>query len=139
MHLIVDGYSSNQTILRDEDFLRKWLESYPTRIGMTRISPPYVIKYIGPVLEDWGISGFVFIAESHIGIHTFVERNYINVDIFSCKDFNTEKAIEDFRDGFQLVKLRTCLIDRDWPAAKPSTQGAEYWANPQSFVYHERP
>ena len=139
MHLIIDGYSSNQTILRDEDFLRKWLESYPTRIGMTRISPPYVIKYIGPVLEDWGISGFVFIAESHIGIHTFVERNYINVDIFSCKDFNTEKAIEDFRDGFQLVKLRTCLIDRDWPAAKPSTQGAEYWANPQSFVYHERP
>ena len=91
MHLIIDGYSSNQKILRDEDFLRKWLESYPAKIGMTRISPPYVIEYVGPVLEDWGISGFVFIAESHIGIHTFVERNYINIDIFSCKDFDTEK------------------------------------------------
>ena len=133
MHLIIDGYSSDQTILRDEDFLRKWLEIYPAKIGMTRISPPYVIKYIGPVLEDWGISGFVFIAESHIDIHTFVERYYINIDIFSCKDFNTEKAIEDFREGFQLVKLRTCLIDRDWPAAEPAM------ANPQSFVYHERP
>ena len=74
MHLIIDGYSSNQKILRDEDLLRKWLEDYPARIGMTRISPPYVIKYAGPVLEDWGISGFVFIAESHIGIHTFVEQ-----------------------------------------------------------------
>ena len=132
MHLIIDGYSSDQTILRDEDFLRKWLESYPTRIGMTRISPPYVIKYVGPVLEDWGISGFVFIAESHIGIHTFVEQNYINVDIFSCKDFNTKKAIEDFREGFQLIKLRTCLIERDWPTTEPAM------ANPQSFVYHER-
>jgi len=131
MHLIIDGYSSNQKILRDEDFLQKWLESYPAKIGMTRISPPHVLRYTGPVLEDWGISGFVFIAESHIGIHTFVERNYINIDIFSCKDFDTEKAIKDFQEGFQMFKLRTCLIDREWPKAEPAM------TNPQSFIYHE--
>jgi S-adenosylmethionine decarboxylase len=133
MHLIIDGYSGNRKIMRDEDFLRQWLEDYPARIGMTRISPPYVLRYVGPVLEDWGISGFVFIAESHIGIHTFVERNYVNIDVFSCKDFDTDKAIEDFREGFDLVKLRTCLIDREWPEAQTTV------ANPQSFVYHERP
>jgi S-adenosylmethionine decarboxylase len=115
MHLIIDGYSSDQKVLRDEDFLRKWLETYPARIGMTRISLPYVLKYMGPVLEDWGISGFV----------------YINIDIFSCKDFNTEKAIEDFRGGFHLVKWRTCLIDREWPKAESTM------TNPQSFIYHE--
>ncbi|OGN95498.1 MAG: hypothetical protein A2Z77_07275 [Chloroflexi bacterium RBG_13_51_36] len=133
MHLIIDGYSSNQQILRDEEFLRKWLEAYPAKIGMTRISPPYVLEYIGPVLEDWGISGFVFIAESHIGVHTFVERNYVNIDVFSCKDFDTEKAIEDFREGFHLVKLRTCLIDREWPKAESAI------ASQQSFIYYERP
>jgi S-adenosylmethionine decarboxylase len=132
MHLIIDGYSSNQKILRDEDFLRKWLEDYPARIGMTRISSPYVLRYIGPVLENWGISGFVFIAESHIGIHTFVEQNYVNIDVFSCKDFDTDKAIEDFREGFELVKLRTCLIDREWPKAETSM------GTPQGFIYHER-
>ena len=131
MHLIIDGYSSNQKILQDEHFLRKWLEDYPAKIGMIRISPPHVLRYKGPVLEDWGISGFVFIAESHIGIHTFVEQNYINIDIFSCKDFDTEKAIKDFREGFQLVKLRTCLIDREWAEAEHTM------ANPQSFIYHE--
>jgi len=131
MHLIIDGYSSNQKILQDEYFLRKWLEDYPAKIGMIRISPPRVLRYKGPVLEDWGISGFVFIAESHIGIHTFVEQNYINIDIFSCKDFDTEKAIKDFREGFQLVKLRTCLIDREW------AETGHTMANPQSFVYHE--
>jgi S-adenosylmethionine decarboxylase len=133
MHLIIDGYSGDQKILRDEDFLRKWLETYPARIGMTRISPPYVLRYVGPVLEDWGISGFVFLAESHIAIHTFVEQNYVNIDVFSCKDFDTGKAIEDFREGFRLVKLRTCLIDREWAAAEAEA------ANPQTFVYHERP
>ncbi|MFW6118432.1 MAG: S-adenosylmethionine decarboxylase [Chloroflexota bacterium] len=131
MHLIIDGYSSDQEILRDEDFLRTWLENYPAEIGMTRISSPYVLRYVGPVLEDWGISGFVFIAESHIGIHTFVERTYINIDIFSCRDFDTEKAIKDFREGFQLIKLRTCLIDREWPETEPAI------ANPQRFIYHE--
>jgi S-adenosylmethionine decarboxylase len=137
MHLIIDGYSSNQKILQDEDFLRKWLETYPARIGMTRISPPHVIRYLGPVLEDWGISGFVFIAESHIAIHTFVEQNYVNIDIFSCKDFNTEKAIEDFQDGFQLTKLRTCLIDREWSKSELSTKSAECSTDHQSYTYYE--
>ena len=133
MHLIIDGYSSNQKILGDEDFMRKWLEDYPARIGMNRISPPYVLKYVGPVVEDWGISGFVFIAESHIAIHTFVEQNYINIDVFSCKDFDTQKAIEDFREGFELNKLRTCLIDREWPKREAVTMTSP------NFVYHERP
>jgi len=137
MHLTIDGYSSNQKILQDEDFLRKWLETYPARIGMIRISPPHVIRYLGPVLEDWGISGFVFIAESHIAIHTFVEQNYVNIDIFSCKDFNTEKAIEDFQDGFQLTKLRTCLIDREWSKSELSTKSAECSTDHQSYTYYE--
>jgi S-adenosylmethionine decarboxylase len=83
---------------------------------MTRISPPYVFRYIGSKPEDWGISGFVFIAESHISVHTFVETSYINIDIFSCKDFNGDKAIEDLQDKFQLTKLRARLIDRKWSA-----------------------
>lgn len=131
MHLIIDGYSDNQEILRDEGFLTKWLESYPAKIGMTRISAPYVVRYMGPALHDWGISGFVFIAESHIGIHTFVERNYVNIDVFSCKDFNAEKAIQDFREGFALVKLRSCVIDREWPEAESVAP------NPRGFMYHD--
>lgn len=127
MHLIIDGYCNNQTLLQDESFLHNWLENYPAKINMTRISPPYILRYMG---EDWGISGFVFIAESHISIHTFVERNYVNIDVFSCKDFDTEKAIKDFQVGFQLTKSRTCLLDRDWPQAEPAS------ASPQQFIYH---
>jgi len=130
MHLIIDGYSSDQGILRDEDFIRSWLESYPASIDMNRISPPYVVRYVGPVLDDWGISGLVFIAESHIGIHTFVEKSYVNIDVFSCKDFDSEKAISDFRDGFKLVKVRSCLIDRQWSGVDSAA------SNPQGFVYH---
>lgn len=120
MHLIIDGYSSNEEILQDEDSLRDWLESYPSEIGMTRISAPFVLKYVGNSLEDWGISGFVFLAESHISVHTFVEPCYVNIDVFSCKDFDAERAVKDCQDKFQLVRLRTQILDREW-AAKPST------------------
>jgi len=119
MHLIVDGYSANREILQDEDFLRGWLESYPSEIGMTRISAPFVLKYVGNKLEDSGISGFVFIAESHISVHTFVEPCYINIDIFSCKDFDAQKSIKDCQNKFQLIRSRTQIIDREW-AAKPT-------------------
>ena len=133
MHLIVDGYSINQKILQDEDYLRNWLEAYPSMIGMTRISPPYVLKYAGSELEDWGISGFVFIAESHIAVHTFVERNYINIDIFSCKDFDTDKAVEDFQQGFHLFKSRTCLIDREWQLTEAAA------GSPLNFISYGEP
>ncbi len=119
MHLIIDGYSANREILQDEDFLRGWLESYPSEIGMTRISAPFVLKYVGNKLEDSGISGFVFIAESHISVHTFVEPCYINIDIFSCKDFDAQKSIKDCQNKFQLIRSRTQIIDREW-AAKPT-------------------
>jgi len=130
MHLIVDGYSQNQGLLQDEGHLRGWLESCPGRIGMNRISSPYVLRYVGPNADDWGISGFVFIAESHISVHTFVERSYINVDIFSCKDFDTDKAIGDLREHFELSKLRTSLIDREW-SAEPAAG-----ANPAGLAYY---
>ncbi len=129
MHLIVDGYSQHQGLLQDEDRLRDWLEGCPGRIGMNRISSPYVLRYVGPNPDDWGISGFVFIAESHISVHTFVERSYINVDIFSCKDFDTDKAIDDIRRHFKLSNLRSSLIDREWPAesaARASAAGLAY-------------
>lgn len=119
MHLIIDGYSANREILQDEDFLRGWLERYPSEIGMTRISAPFVLKYVGNKLEDSGISGFVLIAESHISVHTFVEPCYINIDIFSCKYFDAQKSIKDCQNKFQLIRSRTQIVDREW-AAKPT-------------------
>lgn len=117
MHLTIDGYGNNSKLLQDEQFLYQLLDSYPSKIGMTKISAPFVFRYTGPNPEDWGISGFVFIAESHISIHTFVERHYINIDVFSCKDFNAEQAIKYFKDKFQLTRLTSRLINREWSAA----------------------
>lgn len=117
MHLIIDGYSSNQQILQDESFFREMLDSVPSQIGMTKITEPFVFRYVGAKPEEWGISGFVFIAESHISFHTFVELSFINIDVFSCRDFDTDKALEYFQQTLQLTKYKSYLVNRDWKAA----------------------
>jgi S-adenosylmethionine decarboxylase len=118
MHLTIDGYGNDPEIMRDEQFIYQILDSYPARIDMTKISSPHVFRYVGSKPEDWGISGFVFIAESHISLHTFVERCYINIDVFSCKDFNAEQVVKDFKEKFKLTRLSSRLINRDWEKAE---------------------
>lgn len=112
MHLIIDGFGGNPRILESEELIYQLLDHYPSQIGMTKIAPPYVFKYLGSKPEDWGISGFVLIAESHISIHTFPERCLINIDVFSCKDFDSEQVIKDIQAKFELTELRSYLLDR---------------------------
>ena len=71
MHLIIDGHGNNSDILQSDEFIYELLDQYPAEIGMTKIAPPYVLRYVGAKPEEWGVSGFVLIAESHISIHTF--------------------------------------------------------------------
>lgn len=112
MHLLIDGYSNNSKRLRDEDEIRHFLESYPEQLGLIKLCAPRVLKYDSPNPLDSGISGFVIIAESHLSIHTFPERNYINIDIFSCKSFNSDRVLKDVEEFFYLHHANSWVIDR---------------------------
>ena len=123
MHLAVDGYGADPAKLQDVDLVRKFLDEYPATIGMTKMAPPQVHTYHGHVLEDWGVSGFVLIAESHISVHTFPDRRYINIDIFSCKEFDVAASLGDVRETFSLGEVRTWTMER---GTEYSTPGAAY-------------
>lgn len=112
MHVTIDGFGGDPALLADEELVRDLLDRYPSDIGMTKIAPPHVVRYVGSKPEDWGVSGFVLIAESHISVHTFHERGYVWVDIFSCKDFEASPAIEGVRRAFRLERLETNALDR---------------------------
>ncbi len=112
MHVTIDGYGGDPALLADEALVRDLLDRYPSDIGMTKIAAPHVVRYVGSKPTDWGISGFVLIAESHISVHTFPERGYVWVDIFSCKDFGAAAAVEGVRDAFRLDRLETSTLDR---------------------------
>lgn len=112
MHLIIDGFGANRKMLESEEIIYDLLDRYPSQIGMTKVAPPQVFKYVGSKPEDWGISGFVLIAESHISIHTFPDRCYVNIDIFSCKDFDSEYAIQELKAIFEFDEIQKYLLNR---------------------------
>ncbi len=47
-----------------------------------------------------GVSGVVVLAESHISIHTWPERDYAAVDIFMCGECNPYNAIALLKRAF---------------------------------------
>src|SRR4030042_3883697 len=112
MHLIIDGYGGDYKKMQDVEFISEILDGYPDQIGMTKISSPQVSKYIGSKPEDWGVSGVISLAESHISIHTFPDQLYINIDIFSCKDFDAKQVEIDLQNKFGLAEMRSYIINR---------------------------
>ncbi len=90
----------------------QFLDEAPDLINMTKIMPPYVFKYHGKVAEDWGISGFVLIAESHISLHTFPARQYLSLDVFSCKEFNVNDVTTLAVETFKISRIEPQLLNR---------------------------
>jgi S-adenosylmethionine decarboxylase len=111
-HLMLDCYGCPKEKLADMDLIFSVLDTFPAKIGMTKIMPPYVFKYRGKVPEDWGVSGVVLIAESHISIHTFPDKEHAFVDIFSCKDFDTDYARSQLLEIFEATHHEVVLLNR---------------------------
>lgn len=111
-HLIIDGSRCNTKKLADRILVEQVLSDYPTAIGMTKIGGPYMFEYQAPDPAYSGVSGLVVIAESHIAIHTFPELDYFTMDIFSCKNFDHEKAIAYIKEAFDVEEMDRMLVQR---------------------------
>ncbi|MBX9688307.1 MAG: adenosylmethionine decarboxylase [Candidatus Obscuribacterales bacterium] len=120
-HLILEAYGCPKELLGDLTRISEVLDAYPQQLDMTKIMPPYVFKYSGTVPDDWGVSGVVLIAESHISIHTFAEKGFVTLDIFSCRDFDVDAAIAYFCEHFKPERVEQQLImrGREFPRSAP--------------------
>jgi len=111
-HLMLDLRQCNKEKLKDYNLIFKILHDLPEKIGMTKITQPYVFPYSGLIPEDKGITGTVIIAESHISIHTFQEKDYCFVDVFSCKNFDVNFAAEYLINMFESEDYDTHVVNR---------------------------
>lgn len=113
LHLILDGYGGPKEKLADSNLIREVLSQLPSLLQMQKIADPLVIWYGGgDNPEDCGVSGFVLIAESHIAIHTFSQKEFLTADVYSCKTFDIDKTVEFFKKAFELKELETHVIKR---------------------------
>lgn len=59
-----------------------------------------------------GVSGYILISESHISIHTWPERGYAAVDLFTCGETNLLEGLEFLKKKFKPKEVKHLLIQR---------------------------
>ncbi len=104
VHLMVDGYGAEKELLKDKEALTKMLVEIPAQMGMHTICEPVVVE-VGPKnrKDPGGLSGVVLIAESHFSFHTFPNRGFVTIDIYTCQnELDTTQFIDKFKELFKL-------------------------------------
>ena len=77
-HLIVEFFNCDFDVINDEKFLESVLVKGLNEAG-GRIIWKFFYKF-----HPYGVTGVILIAESHLSIHTWPEKGYVAIDIFTC-------------------------------------------------------
>jgi S-adenosylmethionine decarboxylase len=99
VHLIVDLWGA--TKLDDPDHIDAYLREGALAAGATILHGHF--HHFSP---NGGVSGVLVLAESHISIHTWPERDYAAIDIFMCGECDPAKAIPAIKKGFQPERVQ---------------------------------
>ncbi len=108
MHLLVDLWGASN--LTDPAMIDGALREAAEAAGATILHSHF--HHFGP---DGGVSGVLVLAESHISIHTWPERDFAAIDIFMCGACDPYLSLPALRNAFaptseQLGEQRRGLI-----------------------------
>lgn len=93
-HLLVDLWGASN--LADPELIDRAL-----RDGATAAEATILHAHFHHFSPNGGVSGVVVLAESHISIHTWPERDFAAVDIFMCGTCDPYKAIPLLKAAFK--------------------------------------
>jgi len=111
--LTLDLYECKEGACDDLSLCYNFLEDIVKKLKMTKQSPPFIFKSDEQKYPDKaGLSGWVPIIESGIQIHTLTPKNFISVDVYSCKKFSSEGIKEFVQDYFKCKEVEMNYIER---------------------------
>jgi S-adenosylmethionine decarboxylase len=97
-HLIIDAYVEDGTVLDDHSKLCDMFDELVKALDMEYLQRPSAIRVpCDPAAldtddDDGGWSVACQITTSHIALHGWPQRNAFMMDVFSCHDFDVERA-----------------------------------------------
>lgn len=84
-HCLLELYGCPAERLNDVTLIRRSLEVAAHKANSTLLNDVYYR------FEPQGVTALALLAESHISIHTWPERGYAAVDVFTCGDRTTPR------------------------------------------------
>ena len=107
IHILAEFYGVDSALLERVEAVQQILESSVVEAKLAKLHSHY------HQFSPFGVTGFVLLAESHISIHTWPERNYLALDVFTCgKQGKAERAYRCLLKKFcptrveKIVKVR---------------------------------
>lgn len=110
-HLIIRAEANK--VPHKEITLLNWLKGFIASINMNILMGPYV-KYCD-MEGNRGITGIAVIETSHVAIHVWDEPYpaLMQIDIYSCSEFDPYKIANKIKEDFDVVKLDYKYLNRE--------------------------
>ena len=100
-HLLVELWGARH--LKDTDLIEATLRDAAEAAGAIVLHVH--LHRFGP---SGGVSGVAVLAESHISIHTWPERDYAAVDVFMCGGCAPYRSLPVFKRAFSPTSVQLC-------------------------------
>jgi len=112
-HLMVDCGDCNNNIA-EKDKIFQFNKDLIKKIKMKAFGNP-IIEYLLPEHKNQGYSLLQLIHTSNISAHFMDKTNTAYFDVFSCKKFNPNVAIQIIKKYFKPKKIKVNFIMRQAP------------------------
>ena len=110
-HLIIRAETKKTP--EEPKWLHSWLVQLVDDIGMDICQGP-ITAYVN-IPGNKGLTGVVIIETSHIAVHIWDEVNpgLLQMDVYSCADFDPQQIFDKIEEAFEPVKLEYKFLDRE--------------------------
>jgi S-adenosylmethionine decarboxylase proenzyme len=110
-HMIIDLKEiKNDVLIHDLDKIKTLLDTICNKYDFS------ILNKSDHVFEPHGLTILYLLSESHLSVHTFPERKYIAIDLYTCREYKDNAVYEEIYDFliecFQAKKEIPIIIDR---------------------------
>ena len=122
LHIILDGYVRDPSVFNApalKNAFEKLAEALEMKIIM---GPDFLEVELDPTKlqsetfqDEGGITGMCVISTSHMSIHCWPIRKCFSMDVFSCKDFDADKAKNIIWDLLGVDEGNVITVNRYFP------------------------
>ena len=111
--LLLDLYDCKPGASDDLTLCYNFLEEIVGVLKVEPQSPPYIFRTDGKRYPDKaGLSGWIPLVESGIQIHTLSPKEFISIDIYSCRQFDIAPLKAFVRSTFAPKKMDEQFLER---------------------------
>lgn len=116
-HLLLELYDCDKVVLDDVVAIREIVHAAADAMRARVVNATFH-RY-----QPLGVSGVLLLAESHLSVHTWPERAYAALDVYTCGDIDPCDAIPLLRAGLNAKTATDTCILRGHSNDMPSQQG----------------